>query len=192
MIIIGIDCGIKSFAITITKIDKKKISIICMNVYDLLENKTTKKMILSDNIRIASNLKKKLENIEKIYIEKLNEKKKNIIILIEFQLGINIKSKTISSYCIYHFCDKYDVKIIFPGLKTKYSFNDELDLGTFMEKYSTNYTAQKKCSLNNFLYWIRKNRKENLIQHIKKKNLDDIADSFMMIYNWCYSNNYLE
>lgn len=185
MILVGIDSGIKSLAISVIRINnEKEIKLLHVSVHDLLENKTTKKMKLIDNITIARKLKNELQILEE-KIEDISNNNEEINVLIEFQLGLNIKSKSIASYCIYHFCDKYNVEIIFPGLKTKYSFKQELDLGTFIKKYSTNYHAQKMCSKNNFLFWIERNKKIGMLKNIKKKNIDDIADAFMMCHAWC-------
>ena len=189
MILVGIDCAIKSLALTISLFTNDKLNLVHCAVHDLFEKKNTKTMKNIDNIIVAKKLKSTLSVFDKLIDEhsKLNHID-DVNILIEFQCGMNIKSKTIFSYCLYHYCDLYNVHIIYPTLKTKYSFNNDLSLGVYMEKYMSNYTAQKNCCKNNFLFWLNENKLMGLIKNIKKKNIDDVADSFMMCYNWCQEN----
>ena len=55
-----------------------------------------------------------------------------------------------------------------------------------MERYASKYTANKNHTKANFLYWLKLNKLENLIKdnNIAKKNIDDVADSFVQIYGW--------
>lgn len=111
------------------------------------------------------------------YIKLYNINK--IIICIEYQPSMNDKSKIILHQLLYEFSndDLFDVNIIFPHIKNKIHFSKSLHYNTFLEKYNSVYKVNKIHTTTNFLYLLKITNKEHLIQHIKKKNLDDISDS---------------
>jgi hypothetical protein len=107
-------------------------------------------------------------------------------VLIEYQMGPNDKSRTISSQIMYHFA-KYtpqglDIQLVGPTLKNKiFLLNDPNSIySRFVEKYTTNYAANKNHSKYNFLKIIDIYGYHRLIKNIPKKNIDDIADSALM------------
>ena len=61
----------------------------------------------------------------------------------------------------------------------------------FINKYAKAYDANKAHSKNNFLYWTKYKNIEYMIKDIKKKNLDDIADSCNMILAWIFMKSKL-
>lgn len=74
--------------------------------------------------------------------------------------------------------------IVQPSLKNSYQI-DPTEVGsyaTYIEKY-TNYTANKKHTTANFVYYMKSMGKSDEIASIKNK-LNDIADAFMMAYAW--------
>jgi hypothetical protein len=132
----------------------------------------------------------------KEYIEKLKERintisqNKKITIIIEKQPSFNDKSKTVYNQLLYSFIEpNYKVNIINPVYKNQVYFNNELRYSTFIQKYANNYIANKNHTKANFLYFLKTFNKEYLIKHIKKKNYDDIADSFMQIFGYLYCKN---
>lgn len=75
--------------------------------------------------------------------------------------------------------------IVQPSLKNSHQI-DPSELGsysTYISKY-TNYTANKKHTTANFVYFMKARGKESEISDIANK-LNDIADAFMMAYAWC-------
>ena len=66
--------------------------------------------------------------------------------------------------------------------KNKIYFNNELKHSTFIQKYSNNYLANKNHTKSNFLYFLKTFKLEYVIDKIKAKNIDDLADSFMQIF----------
>ncbi|MGL5935452.1 MAG: hypothetical protein ACRCZI_07490 [Cetobacterium sp.] len=114
--------------------------------------------------------------------------------LLEYQMGPNIKSNAISTQLIYHLM-KYSkdnnykgIELVGPSLKNKVYIGDNQH-SNFIEKYKTNYAANKNHTKTNFLALIdilkknatRNNNIEDInIENIKKKNIDDIADSVFM------------
>ena len=123
----------------------------------------------------------------------------NYHILIEYQMGPNNKSNNIFSQIIYHYssCDmgfknslldyennklekKCTVEIIGPSLKNKINLDKTLTYQYFIEKYAKTYDANKKHSIANMKYWLKTKNAEKMIENIKSKNLDDIADSITM------------
>lgn len=132
-----------------------------------------------------------------IYINNLNEKINNIInknkitkiiLLIENQPTYNDKSKTIQNQIIYAFSNNpiYKIKNMNPIYKNKIYFNKKLQYSNFIGKYSNNYLANKNHTKYNFLYFLISFNMFDKIKIIKKKNYDDIADSFLQIFAYIY------
>jgi hypothetical protein len=75
------------------------------------------------------------------------------------------------------------VVLVNPNLKNKYTIDNtpELEYCKFIEKYS-NYVANKKHCVANFIHYMKKHDLYNLYIKGVKGKLDDIADSFCMAY----------
>ena len=82
--------------------------------------------------------------------------------------------------------DRYDVEIVGPSLKNKINLVKDQPHSFFIQKYTKSYDANKAHSKANFLYWIKTKKAELMIKNIKKKNLDDIADSVNMTLAWIH------
>ena len=82
--------------------------------------------------------------------------------------------------------DRYDVEIVGPSLKNKINLVKDQPHSFFIQKYTKSYDANKVHSKANFLYWIKTKKAELMIKNIKKKNLDDIADSVNMTLAWIH------
>ncbi len=65
-------------------------------------------------------------------------------------------------------------------------FDKTLIHSNFIKKYANNYLANKNHTKYNFLYFLKSFNLMHLIKNIKKKNYDDIADSFMQIIAYVY------
>lgn len=158
---------------------------IC-EVIDLLPNKKVRNC----NILERSNaLKDYLRNLKikiKEYINNLNISK--ITLLIENQPSFNDKSRTVFNQIIYAFSKNniYKIKVMNPMYKNFIYFSKELKHYNFIKKYSNNYLANKNHTKENFLYFIEKFNMKDKIKKIKKKNYDDIADSFMQIFGYIF------
>jgi hypothetical protein len=107
--------------------------------------------------------------------------------LIEYQMGPNDKSRAVASQIMMFFskyCGNHGpsiIKVIGPSLKNKISIGgDDAHYSNFIEKYTTNYAANKNHAKYNFIKLLAYLGKERMIKHIKKSNIDDIADSVMM------------
>jgi len=206
MIYLSIDCANKSLAIGLYKInlDNWKESLLTLlqdknidieqklilsnkllddvvnidflKVIDLIPNQKIKDTSLIDR---SITLKLHIEdimNIMKKYDEVIN-------IYIEYQMNANDKSRCIFNQLIYAFSDTnlYKVKIITPTLKNKIYFSDELKHCKILQRYSKVYTANKIHCKENFLFFLNLFNKIKYINDIKKKNVDDIADTFMQL-----------
>ena len=124
-------------------------------------------------------------------------------------MGPNDKSRNVCSQILYHYCNtdfnfnsvtdlicdkniyKYNVEIVGPSLKNKINMDIEKPYSYFINKYAKAYDANKAHSKNNFLYWTKYKNIEYMIKDIKKKNLDDIADSCNMILAWIFMKSKL-
>ena len=182
------------------------------DVVDLIPNKKLKE---TTTILRTTRLKAYLQYIdgviESIVCEankcKANKCNTNFKVLLEYQMGPNDKSRTIGSQVLYHYSNlnnefvnstvcksnieistghKMDIEIIGPSLKNKINLDIDKHYEFFMKKYSKSYDANKAHSKANFLYWVKSKNIEYMIKNIKKKNLDDIADSVTMTLAWLY------
>lgn len=165
------------------------IIIHILEVKDLLDGK-----LLSDTnlIQRTHFLSKYLMNLDKLIKEKINiewgEIYNSCEVLIEYQMNSNDKSRTIQNQILYHYINKLNnerIHIVNPGLKNQiFCYSSEKGIynkyGDFIEKYSTNYSANKNHSKACFLDFLKKRKCFDLVVKIKKKNLDDIADAFIM------------
>lgn len=173
----------------ITKYYNDKMVINYLDVVDLIPNQKVKE---TTTIMRTSKLHAYLHNLDNIIIK--NTYSNNCIFLIEYQMGPNDKSRVISSQIMYHFT-KYtnntnnQIYLVGPSLKNKIVIgNDNSLYANFLEKYQTNYTANKNHSKYNFLQLLKYLKKEDLTKNILAKNLDDIADSVLMSLAYILTN----
>ncbi len=177
------------------------IKILFINVFDIMPN------IKFNNIDftvITSQIKFLLSSIT-------NQVEYPDVVLIEYQMNINDKSRGISHYIEYHFTPlKYNtsnvitsqlssyklipftinnnkntiIEYVSPKLKNNNPICQtyEYSYSYFLNKYKNQYTASKHFSKMNFKYYINKKNILNDISDVKK--YDDIADSFMMAWAW--------
>jgi hypothetical protein len=170
------------------------IQLEYVNVFDLLPGMKVKEasveLRMSRLKAIIHFIKNKFPNIDKV--------------LVEYQMSANDKSRNISTALIYAFAEPNDnfinfgetnnfekvghsskVEMVGPSLKSKVYFGAGGKVQNFRKKYMNNYTANKSHSKYNLLKWLEEYNCLDLIKNIPKKNLDDVADSFLMTYAWC-------
>lgn len=153
------------------------------NVIDLNNGKKMKDMILLER---TINLKNTLMELKNALIQKqieFNLNNENVKILLEYQMSANYQANAVFNQIYYEFAE-FNPIIVNPCYKNKIHFSEELMYKNFANKYSRNYSANKAHSKENFLYFLKTFNLEDKIVNIKKKNLDDIADSFMQIFGY--------
>jgi len=188
---LSFDCAEKSCGICLMGIDKNKnnelnddikggdIKIYMIRVVNIVGDSVSEEKNKTSKLIYKTRLIKKFINDLDTEIKNMNI---NIdTVLLEYQMSINYKSSNLLQQLIYHYCDKYEIHLMGPSLKNKIYFSDELKHSVFIEKYMSNYTANKNHTKHNFLFWIRHNNLSNKIKNIKKKNIDDIADAFIQV-----------
>lgn len=188
---------IKYFLQVLDKIDKILNNVykpILLDVVDLIPKKKVKG---TSPVLISRRLNGYLHGLTS-YINT-----ENLTVLLEYQMGPNDKSRGICSQIIYHFAStdhNYNnivelphtnkqttkIKIVGASLKNKITFDKPHSY--FVGKYAKMYTANKKHSIHNFLYWVNLCGHIHLIKNIKKKNYDDIADAVIMTIAWIKKN----
>ena len=178
----------------LTEVDKlleNRIKIHYLNVIDLIPGKTVKR---SDIQEISKSLYNYLNTVIDPIIEKYNKdnNKDDWIFLLEYQMGPNIQSNSISSQIIYHLSKyTYPIELIGPTLKNKIMIGGvDASYSNFLETHTTNYAANKSHSRYNFLKLIKDLKKESMVKNIKKKHIDDIGDS--VIQGLAYMIKYKE
>lgn len=132
-----------------------------------------------------------------VYLRDLKDKLKertdlaNIHYIIEYQMNVNDKTRTLASqlmfFCCSMFGDEIECKnkviLMGPSHKNKISFpRDKLSKhSTYISKYMSNYTANKAHTKYILQTYFKIMNIEHMLNHIKKKNMDDAADAFCMI-----------
>lgn len=214
MYYLSIDVANKSLAISFIKYNKLNNELLNLdkvkgdNLIDKLINLNNNlnnliNYYICEVIDLLPNKKVKYTNIIersnalKIYLELLKQKIKNfivlnninkIILLIEAQPSFNDKSRAVFNQIIYEFSNDnlYKIKVMNPMYKNFIYFTKDLKHYYFLQKYSNNYLANKNHTKENFKYFLTKFNMMDKIKNIKKKNYDDIADSFMQIFAYIY------
>ncbi len=165
----------------------ESISIRICDVVDLNEGKKNSEITL---LQKTKKLKEVLTTLSVILLEFSNlNPTENISVLLEYQMSANYQANVIFNQIFYHFVD-FEPKVISPCYKNKVFFSEELRYSKFTSNYANSYSANKAHTKANFLYFLKSFNMSNSITHIKKKNLDDAADSFMQIF--AYINYYLK
>ena len=128
-----------------------------------------------------------MESLKLIINKTINDRNiTKIYMLIEYQLSSNYNANAIYNQIIYEFSkydsNLYEIIIMNPSYKNKIYFNDNLKHSLFIQKYSNNYLANKNHTKSNFLYFLKIFKLRYVINNIKAKNIDDLADSFMQIF----------
>lgn len=173
---------------SVNKLLDNKMQIYYLNVVDLIPGKKVSEVAAVFRTKA---LHYYLNTILDPIIDNLmvNNQGKDWLFLMEYQLNANQKSNLISSQIMYHFT-KYtivntktyssEIQLVGPSLKNKIIIGDEKgNYSNFIEKNQTNYAANKSHTRFNFLRLIKQLGKEPMIKDIKKKNIDDIADSVL-------------
>jgi hypothetical protein len=136
-------------------------------------------------------------------------------VLIEYQMSINDKSKIICNQLCAMFTTsddgfkcynrmtfdkdidkttskidkkKVDVHIVGCSLKNKLHFTNNLSYENVICKSSKTYTGNKNHCKYNFIEWANITGNENKISKIRKSELDDAGDAFMMSFVWFLEN----
>jgi len=190
----------------INKILKNIIFPIFLDVVDLVPNQKVKETtVILRSARLKSYL-----NFMDSYIKNLHITD-SIPVLLEYQMGPNDKSRNVGSQLLYHYSALdfgykssttetttpdgaqeskneakciYSVEIVGPTLKNK--INLDKPYSFYAAKYVKAYDANKAHSRDNFIYWMKYIDKTDMYKSIKKKNIDDIADSVNMTLAWVF------
>lgn len=155
------------------------MDILYVDVLDILPNKKVKDVNI---IERSSMLKKAIEQVNTIITEKIPSDV-SITVCIEYQMNVNDKSRTVYSQLVYEYSNRenYTIMIMKPLLKNTIFFSEELQYCHIVEKHNSVYRANKIHSSLNFMHFIHIFGHDEKIKHIKKKNIDDIADTFMQV-----------
>jgi hypothetical protein len=160
----------------INKILDARIDFKYLDVIDLIPGQKVKETNIVDRTKALYTY------LSTILDPLIGDEPDSTLFLIEYQMGPNDKSRVISSQIMYHM-SKYSgiTHLVGPSLKNKIVIggNDAL-YSNFIERYTTNYAANKNHAKFNFLKLIKILNKEDVIAKIAKKNIDDIADSVLM------------
>lgn len=153
------------------------IDIKFLEVVDLIPNKKVKDTNIIERTIL---LKHYINNIKHRVSEITDDK---VSVLIEYQMNSNDKSRAVFNQLIYAFSDieLYSIHIVNPTLKNKVYLCDSLKHCRILQRYSKTYTANKVHCKENFLFFIDTFNKKDMVKDISKKNIDDIADTFMQL-----------
>lgn len=160
---------------------ENNVKVIACEVHDLTEGV---KLRNSNKAKRTLVLKKLLTKIECMILE-LGES--DYKVLLEYQMAVNKKANVIFNQIFYHFAERNPITVK-PCYKNMISLNKDLEYRHFSEKYKNSYCANKAHSKANFVYFLESFGFSHFLKPIKKKNVDDAADSFMQIL--AYINYY--
>lgn len=150
------------------------IQPVRMEVYDI--NKGLRVKETSISVKAAA-LKQTLEQFDAAVAAELPADATTV--LVEYQMNANHGSNAIFNMIVYHYAGRYPVEVIKPTWKNTISFRPDLSLGNFLARASSNYKANKDHTRANMLFFLELTDRADAVRHIAKKNLDDIADTFM-------------
>lgn len=171
--------NINEYIENINKIINEAINYIYYAVEDLIPGKKIKDTTI---IERSYSLRQVLTNIKNV-VNDLNTDK--IILLIEYQMCSNYNANAIYNQIIYEFCeDLYEIHVVRPTYKNKFCFKEELEYCNFIQKYTNTYVANKNHCKENFLFYLKTFNLNHVLENVKKKNIDDLADSFMQIFGY--------
>jgi len=100
----------------------------------------------------------------------------------------NNKSTMVSHQLMFYYAER-DSVIVNPKLKNKITLSDDLKYVDYVNRLKARrkdpkgaiYTARKQHSRDSFIYLLKILGKDHVLADIPKKNLDDLADSFIQI-----------
>ncbi len=184
------------------------LSIKYLQIFDLVSDHKVKEVSYSEIV-------KRLKYILYCLGKQLPEPD---VVLIEHQMHINDKARGISRYIEDYYTPVQKIKApmtyaieayplleddltgvepnckvycVGPSLKNSYQ-TDPSKAGSyqrFIEKYNSNYAANKAHAVYNFKYFLKTRDLDDVIKGINNK-LDDISDAFMQAYAWCRLHGY--
>jgi hypothetical protein len=170
------------------------IKIVYVNVFDLLPSQKVEET--TSDLR-SSRLKAVLLQLDRF--RPFDE------VIIEYQMCPGDKNREIHSKIEYHFaspdnkycsclskksdedeekkelCNRQKIITVKPSLKQKIAIGENGKYSNFIQKYSSNYTANKAHSRYNFLEWIELFGCDVDVCKIKKSKLKDVADATLMV-----------
>jgi hypothetical protein len=160
------------------------VKIHIMKVYDITG--TAKKVSACDR---TSALCKHLKLIDGVIAGNNPQVNKIDLVLIEYQMPLNDKTRCMSFQIMYHYKMMHPAAMVVfvgPTLKNKVCFAPHLTYGDFAAKYKSKYAANKHHTTANMLHWLDIFGYRDILQSngIKKVNYDDIADAFIQIFGW--------
>lgn len=164
-----------------------------INWYDLIPGK---KLAESGTVERARRLKSILESWDV----------SPDVILVEHQMGPNVKSRTVSNQIVYHYSTSLsgamsatgeikchtrkmpEIILVNPTLKNTVSFDSHHYHSIYKSKFR-NKASNKNHAVANFNIFFNMFPGKKLISQLKVPKFDDIADSFMMAISWCLHNH---
>lgn len=99
--------------------------------------------------------------------------------LYEFQMNINDKSRTVSTFLRYHYSDICPVSSIGGAHKNTLTLAPHLDHRLYLQRYSNAYRANKEHCADSLLWWAKTFNVD--ISHIPSAIRKDAGDAFMQI-----------
>lgn len=155
------------------------IEILYVDVLDIIPNKKVKDVDIIERTKMLKDAIKIVNNNIKPFIQEYSQK---VNVIIEYQMNVNDKSRTVFNQLIYEYTeDIYNIIVIKPMMKNMISLREELRYCKLLKNYTSVYKCNKQHTKLNFLYFLDKLDITDKVKHIEKKNLDDIADTFMQV-----------
>lgn len=151
------------------------ITVIKFGCIDLAPNTSDKDISTISRVRLV------VEYIKECIVPELkNIEKDELVVLVEYQMSSNDKSRCVSTVLLTLFYD-YKIFLVPPTYKNKIYLKKENIHNKFIQKYSNMYTANKKHALQGLLdYEEIFNNPIDLPMGLK----GHVADAFMQIFGY--------
>jgi len=171
----------------IARIINNCIMIKSCEVVDLTNGVKLKDSVFSLKVLELKKILNKINQDIYAFCAEINISLDKVKVLLEYQMSANYQANAVFNQIYYHFAEFMPI-VINPCYKNKIQFSDDLCYSNFAKKYAKSYSANKAHTKENFLFFINSFNQMDKIKHIKSKNLDDAADSFLQIF--AYINFY--
>jgi hypothetical protein len=148
------------------------ITPILMDVFDINDGAKTKETSAEAK---AISLKRVLESVDSDIAASLVGQ--DVVILVEYQMNSNYVSNSVFNMIVMFYAGRYPIEVIPPSWKNTICVHPLLSHSRFLGYCASNYSANKNHCKYSMIYLLTLTDHAHMIQNIKKKNHDDIADT---------------
>jgi hypothetical protein len=148
------------------------VTPILMDVFDINDGAKTKETSAEAK---AISLKRVLESVDSDIAASLVDQ--DVVVLVEYQMNSNYVSNSVFNMIVMFYAGRYPIEVIPPSWKNTICVHPLLSHSRFLGYCASNYSANKNHCKYSMIYLLTLTDHMDMIQSIRKKNHDDIADT---------------